>query len=136
VTDPVVYVPADAVDLVRQFLAERVPAKFPGVRVAANLSPKWTPTTMPAELVLFDDSGPMNWPVETRPQIRGTVWADGHATAVAVAGYALGLLLCHRVPGIAKILPSTALLEARDDRTGGLMCSFTVRTRVRTVPAT
>ncbi|WP_328660367.1 hypothetical protein [Nocardia salmonicida] len=134
-TDPGLYVPADAVGLVRVFLADRVPAKFPGVRVAANLSPRWTPTSLP-ELVLFDDSGPMNWPVETQPQIRGTVWADGHTTAHSIAGYALGLLLCRRVPGIAKILPGTALLEARDDSNGGLMCSFTVRTRVRTVPAT
>lgn len=134
-TDPVVYVPADAVAAVRVFLAERVPVKYANVRVASNLSPKWTPAA-PPELVVFDDSGPINWPVETRPQIRCTVWGNGHDIVHAIAGYALGLLLCHRVPGIAKILPGTSLLEARDEHNGGLMISFTVNTRTRTVPAT
>ena len=134
-SDPVVYVPADAAAAVRVFLAERVPTKFAGVRVAANLSPKWTPAMSP-ELVVFDDGGSMIWPVETRPQIRCTVWGNGRDITHAIAGYALGLLLCCRVPGIAKILPATALLEARDEHNGGLMTSFTVNTRTRTVPAT
>ncbi|WP_410877360.1 hypothetical protein [Nocardia sp. A7] len=134
-SDPVVYLPADPAAAVRVFLAERVPVRFAGVRVAANLSPTWTPTAAP-ELVVFDDGGPMNWPVETRPQIRCTVWGNGRDTARGIAGYALGLLLCHRVPGIAKILPGTSLLEARDEHNGGLMVSFTVNTRARTVPAT
>lgn len=133
-TEPVVYVPSDALASIRVFLAERIPARFPGVRVAVNLSPKWIPAN-PPELVLFDDSGPLKYPIETRPQIRCTVWADGRDTGRAIAGYALGLLLCHRVPGIAKVLPGTALLDARDDHNGGVMCSFTVNCRVRTVPA-
>lgn len=76
----------------------------------------------------------MNWPVETRPQIRVTVWADGRDAARAIAGYALGILLCYRVPDIAKVLPGTALIDDRDDRTGGWMAGFTVTARTRTTP--
>ncbi|MGN2634624.1 hypothetical protein ACTD5D_39780 [Nocardia takedensis] len=132
-TEPVL-VPGDPVTAVRLFLAPLVTAKYKGTRVAANLSPKWGPAAAP-ELVVFDDGGPLRYPVETNPQIRVTVWGSGHDVVWSIAGYALGLLLSRRVPGIAKVLPATGLLEARDDHTGGLMCSFTVRTRVRTVPA-
>lgn len=130
-----IYVPGDVLAPVQVFLGERIPARFPGVRVAQNLSPTWTPKD-PAELVLFDDSGPMNYPVETRPQVRATVWADGRSRAVEIAGVALGLLLCVKVPGVAKVLPGTALIDDRDEKTGGWLASFTVRTRLRTIAQT
>ncbi len=133
-TGPVL-VPGDPGPAVREFLAPLITAKYPSTRVAANLSPKWTPSTWAPELVVFDDGGPIRYPVETLPHVRITVWGSGHDVVWSIAGYALGLLLSRRVDGIAKVLPSTGLLEARDDRNGGLMCSFSVRTRVRTVPA-
>ena len=133
-TDPL-YVPGDALPAVRDHLAATVPGYTAGVRVATDLSPRWTPTTSPPELIVFDDSGPMRWPVESLQQIRCTVWAGDRPTASMIARFALGTLLCHRVPGIAKVLPGAAPLDARDDRNGGHMCSFTVVCRVRTVPA-
>ncbi|PPJ31909.1 hypothetical protein C5E45_32990 [Nocardia nova] len=130
-----IYVPDDPLVPFEEFLAARLAAKFANVRVAQNLSEGWQPGS-PPEVVLADDSGPMRYPVETLPQVRVTVWADGRTNARAIAGHALGLLLCVKVPGIAKVLPGTLLIDDRDDRTGGWFASFTVRTRVRTVPTT
>ncbi|MGI5222173.1 hypothetical protein [Nocardia sp. CA-290969] len=130
-----IYVPGDVLAPVQTFLASRIPDRFPGVQVRQSLSANWAPDSA-AELVLFDDSGPMRYPVETRPQVRATVWADGRSRAIEIAGHALGLLLCVKVPGVAKILPSTALIDDRDDRTGGWLASFTVRTRLRTTAQT
>lgn len=130
-----IYVPDDPLVPIEEFLTVRLAEKFAGVRVAQNLSDDWRPGH-PAEVVLEDDSGPMNYPVETRPQVRVTVWADGRDNARAIAGHALGLLLCITVPRIAKVLPGTALIDGRDDKTGGWFASFNVRTRLRTVPTT
>ncbi|CAM3038672.1 hypothetical protein [Skermania piniformis] len=126
-----VWVPTDPLPALREFLAERWAERDPRPRVALNLSSDWTRHTGP-EVVLADDSGPMRWPVETLPQLRVTVYAGGRSIARDVAGVTLGWLLCLRVPGIAKILPGAALIDARDPDTTGHVASFTVRARVRT----
>ncbi|WP_280371165.1 hypothetical protein [Nocardia wallacei] len=130
-----IFVPADPLVPIRQFLAVHIPQKFASVRVAQNLSTDWRPGS-PAEVVLYDDSGPMRYPVETRPQVRVTAWADGRTAARDIAAHALGLLLCIKVPGIAKVLPGTSLIDTRDSDTGGWMASFTVRCRLRTTAQT
>jgi hypothetical protein len=130
-----IYVPADPLAPVQAFLGEHMPPRYPGIRVAQNLSRDWSPSANP-ELVLFDDSGPMRYPVETLPTVRVTVWAAGRDAARDIAGHALGLLLCVRIPGVAKVLPHTSLIDDRDDKTGGWLASFTVRTRMRTTGRT
>mgnify|MGYP006876026219 CR=1 FL=1 len=127
-----VYVPADAVVPIVDWLAVELVVRFPGIVVSQALSRDWRPG-MPSEVVVADDGGGLRWPVTTDPTIRVTVWADGRDTARDIGGHTLGLLLCRRVPGIAQIRPSTALLDSQDSRNGGWLSTFNVRTRVRTV---
>lgn len=105
-----------------------------GVTIGHGLIEKWTTSSSP-HIAVFDDSGPMKWPIVTEPQLRITVWADGYDEARRICGLCLGLVLTHRIPGIAQVLPGASLLDSRDSRTGGQMVSFTARTRIRTVPA-
>lgn len=121
--------PRDAARPVRDFLAERV-VSTPGVTVALSLSPNWTPKSPPA-VVVFNDGGPVSWPVATKPTIRVTVWADGRDQAGDIGGMCMGWLLALRVPGV-KVSPGTALIYARDPKNGGIMASFTVNATVRT----
>lgn len=124
--------PRDATAPIVDFLADQVAQIDPAIEAALNLSPEWVPEHPPA-VVVFDDTGPVNWPVSTSPQIRVTVWADGRDRARDIAGKCLGWLLCSKVPGITHIGPGVGLLDGRDERNGGMTASFTVTTIVRTV---
>jgi hypothetical protein len=124
--------PRDATVPIKDFLADRVLAIDASISAALSLPSEWSPQDPPA-VVVFDDSGPVNWPVSTSPQIRVTVWADGRDRVRDIAGKCLGWLLCSKVPGIAHIGPGAALLDGRDERNGGFTASFTVTTIVRTV---
>ncbi|ORL01564.1 hypothetical protein A6F56_04390 [Prescottella equi] len=116
----------------KDFLTDQMVLIDPEITAALSLPSEWTPDDPPA-VVVFDDSGPVNWPVSTSPQIRVTVWADGRDRARDIAGKCLGWLLCSKVPGITHIGPGVGLLDGRDEQNGGLTASFTVTTIVRTV---
>ncbi|RVW06227.1 hypothetical protein [Rhodococcus spongiicola] len=124
--------PRDATVPVKDFLATQVQALDPAITTGLSLPKDWTPSDPPA-VVVFDDSGPVQWPVSTSPQIRVTVWAEGRTLAREIAGKCLGWLLCSKVPGIAHIGPGAGLLDGRDNSNHGFTASFTVTTRVRTV---
>lgn len=118
---------------IRDHLEFWVPKKYPDVTGYELRQPSgWNPDEDPPWLAVFDDSGPMRWPVETQPTLRVVVWSDSLTLSRDVAAYALGQTLSRRVEGFAKVLPGTRVLDARDTNNDGIMASYTVRTRVRT----
>ncbi|WP_454199589.1 hypothetical protein [Nocardia sp. Marseille-Q1738] len=127
--------PADPAKAAKNYLALAVPGMVaaPAPTFGMVVPKDWTPSSAP-HLAVFDDSGPARWPVTTRPLLRVTVWADGRDRSRAIAGAALGVLLSHRIPGIATITEPSLLLEARDSTNGGVLASFTVRAQARTLP--
>ena len=125
--------PADPARVVKDYLATVIPALVgsPAPTFGMVLPDAWTPTDAPV-VVVFDDTGPMTWPVTTSPTLRITTWAAGRDRSRLIAGRCLGVLLSHRIDGVATITQPTLLLEAVDDRNHGLMCSFTVSAQART----
>lgn len=115
-------------DHLRTWMAPRYPA-LGGYKL--RVDPDWSPENGPY-LAVFDDGGPMKWPVETDPTLRVVVWSDSLTLSRDIASYALGQTLSRRVEGLAKVLPGTRVLDSRDTTNGGIMASYTVRTRVRT----
>ena len=129
-TLPVTREPVDVARLVKDWLAADLASRFPELTVALELPASWSLGSDPV-LMVADDGGPLNmWPVATSPTIRCTSWTSGREPQYAYA--AMARLLTARIPGVAAVLPGSAFLEARDKATGGDLCSFTARTRVRT----
>lgn len=132
-TSPELRVPGPVIRPFVEFL-DGHQAKFgPTVTIGHGLRENWSPK-MPPHIAVFDDSGPMQFPIVTQPQIRITTWARDYDEARRITGLCLGLVLTHKIPGIAQVLPGASLSDARDSRTGGHMVTFTARTRIRTVP--
>ena len=122
--------PQDGAQIIKDWLAAQLADEFPELSVVIE-QVDWKFGNGPM-LVVADDSGPMNkWPVATSPTIRVTSWTTGRDRTYI--SRALGLLLGKTVPGVAAVLPSTGILDARDPKTDGDLASFTVRTRLRTV---
>lgn len=122
--------PVDAAQLIKDWAKTALVAPFPTLDVRMEHRDDWELGDNP-ELVVFDDSGPLDqWPVVTRPTIRVTTWTTGRD--VSIVNRVLGLMLCTSIPGIAQVLPGTAVIETRDSSSGADLASFTVRTRVRT----
>lgn len=119
----------------RDHLRTWLTPKFPSLTgYAVGMQPSgWNPDEDAPYLAVFDDSGPMKWPVETRPTLRVVVWSDSLTLSRDIAGYALGQTLSRKVDGFATVLPGTRVLDARDTNNSGIMASYTVRTRVRTL---
>lgn len=92
---------------------------------------QWSPKSIP-HVGIFDDGGASSWPVASSPLLRVTVWSDGRTRSRHIAGWVMGVLLAHRIPGITNVREPSALLDARDPKNKGLMASFTVHTTVRT----
>lgn len=129
--------PGEAAVPVKDFLASRLAVSQPGVKAALNLDSNWVPdeggvVSDPA-VVVFDDSGPLDWPVSSNHQIRITVWSNSRTHSRAIAKLCLGWLLCVKVPGITHVSPGSNLIDDLDPNNGGLMASFTVNAKVRTV---
>lgn len=102
--------------------------------VSLGLPDEWTPDS-PPHVGVFDDGGPLRWPVYTKPRLRLTVWADGRDRLREVAGMCLGVLLAHRIEGLAVVNDPTPLIEnGSRDANGALVASFTVAAIVRTAP--
>lgn len=134
-TLPQVYEPGDALKPVKAFLIAEFAAAgapFDTVRVALNQD-GWEPGAADGpQLVLFDDGGPLEWPIDSRVTVRVTVWSTGRDLSRTIAHRAIGLLLCKRIPGVAQVLPGMSIMDARDSQTLAELATFTVRTRVRT----
>ncbi|WP_280441197.1 hypothetical protein [Nocardia brasiliensis] len=127
-------VPADPAKLLKDKLAAVVPGLVaaPAPTFGLVVPPSWT-THAPPHVGVFDDGGPNRWPVSTAPTVRVTVWAAGRDRARRIAGVCLGVLLSHRVEGVATITDPTGLVEALDPHNNGQMCSFTVTAQARTL---
>lgn len=126
--------PADPARIAKDYLATVVPALVggPAPTFGMVVPSSWTPAAAPV-VVVFDDSGPVLWPVCTSPTLRVTVWAAGRDRSRRIAGVCLGVLLAHRIPGIGSVTDPTGLVEAVDEHNAGVMCSFTVRAVARTL---
>lgn len=119
----------------KDHLKTTMAAKYPDLTYGLRLDGDWTPDAAPA-LVVFDDSGPVDSAmggrlIRTRPTLRVVVWSDSLTLSGKIAAYALGQTLSRRAEGFSQILPGTGLLDARDTNNGGIMVSYTVRTRLR-----
>lgn len=122
--------PVDVARIVKDWLKDDLATRFPTLAVRLELPSDWTLDSGPV-LVVADDGDPLViWPVGTSPTIRVTSWTSGRDRTYVHA--ALTRLLTARIPGIAKVLPGTGVLEARDSKTRGDLASFTVRARART----
>ncbi len=121
--------------LLKDHLKLHMSTKYPALTYGLGLDKDWTPAKPPA-LVVFDDSGPVDSAmggrlIRTRPTLRVVVWSDGLTLSGNIAAYALGQTLSRKAEGFSQILPGTGLLDARDTNNGGIMVSYTVRTRLR-----
>lgn len=128
-------VPSDPARIAKDHLAAVVPALVgpPAPTFGMVLPSTWSPDESAPAVVVFDDSGPLLWPVVTSPTLRITVWSDRRDRSRFIAGRCLGVLLAHRVSGIASITDPTGLVEDTDDHNRGRMASFTVRAITRTL---
>jgi len=125
--------PRDVARIVKDWLKADLATRFPTLSVALELPSNWTLGSGPVLLVEDDGDTLGMWPAATSPTIRVTSWTSGRELKYVHA--ALTRLLTQRIPGIAKLLPGTGILEARDDKTRGDLASFTVRARARTAVA-
>lgn len=127
--------PDDTAMRVKDYLKAQLPVHGESTAsVGLALPGKWT-SSEPPVVVVFDDGGPSEWPILTEPRIRVTVWASGRTLARSVAALCVGLLMSFDVPGVAHVRDPSSILDARDDHNGGIMASFTVAAKSRTVSA-
>ncbi|WP_054812104.1 hypothetical protein [Nocardia arizonensis] len=126
--------PADPAKVAKDYLAGVVPGLVaaPAPTFGLVVPPDWTPDDAP-RVVVFDDGGPTVWPAATSPSLRVTVWSAGRDRSRRIAGVCLGVLLAHRIPGIAAVTDPTGLVEDIDPNNRGVMASFTVRALARTL---
>ncbi|WP_378735523.1 hypothetical protein [Nocardia brasiliensis] len=126
--------PGDPAKAIKDYLAAVLPGivAAPASTVGMVLPSNWSTSSAPA-VVVFDDGGEVRWPVTTAPTVRVTVWATGRDRSRTIASRCLGVLLAHKVPGVATITRPTSLLEAVDESNHGVMTSFTVRALARTI---
>lgn len=128
--------PGDPAARIQEFTADEVVPLLDGRDRSASFTlgmpdTKWTPDRAP-HIGIFDDSGPVRWPIYTAPLIRVTAWSDGRGRARHIAALTMGALLSRVVPGIASIREPSSILDARDPTNAGFTASFTIRTTVRT----
>lgn len=120
----------DVPDIICDWLTADLAGRFPELVVSLELG-DWALHTSPPMLLITDDGDPMGLPVEvgTTPTTRITSWTTGRNRRYIHA--AMARLLTTPIPGIAKLLPGTGVLDTRDPTTGGDLASITVRARAR-----
>lgn len=121
-----VYVPQDVLPPVKAFLVDEM-----AIDVRQNV-PENYKLSDPPFLLIANDGGPMEYPVFTRPTVRLTAYASGRDEAVRLAGKAMGLMLCRRVPGIANVRPGSNLIDGRDEISKAFFASTTILVSIRT----
>ncbi|WGH20046.1 tail terminator [Gordonia phage Tarzan] len=128
-----VYVPSDVARAFVDFYDTALVDRWSTLVCGTVLESNWSPAAGTPYLVVFDEGGGVTPPIITSPTQRVTVWHKDRDVARAIAARALGLALCRRIPGVAKVLPGTSLIVDRDSRNGARVASFTVRTRARMI---
>lgn len=110
-------------------------------RVADEVPANWVAQTSVPLITVNDDGGPVTWPLWARTTIRITSYANGKQTAKQVRAKSLGALMAAPPTGI--YLPTGApanggigYTEARDEKTGADVASFTVTATVPTQTVT
>jgi hypothetical protein len=121
----------DVPNLICDWLAADLAGRFPELSVALELPANWAPHVSGPVLLVEDDGDPMGLPhrLGTTPTTRITSWTTGRDRRYIHA--AMARLLTTPITGIAKVLPGTGVLDARDPTTGGDLASITVRARAR-----
>lgn len=126
-----VYVPADPADTLVDWFADQLVDRWPDLDTGLTLPTEWSPAAGRPFLIVADDGGSVTVPILTTSTQRVTVWHKDRDVARAIAGRALGLALCTRIPGIATVRPGLGLLDSLDSRNNARVCSFTLRIRAR-----
>ena len=123
--------PVDVPDTIQTWLGPQLAARFPELDVVLSLPPGWELHSSRPCIVVEDDGDPLLLPVRvgTTPTTRLTSWTTGRDRRYIHA--AMSLLLTTHIPGIAKLLPGTGVLDARDPTTEADLASITVRVRAR-----
>jgi hypothetical protein len=103
-------------------------------RVAAEVPDDWDLATGGPLLTVYDDGGPLNWPILSLHIVRVTVWGNGQDLVKLIARRAAGFLHDNIPEGLEDIhtTKGTAIITTRDPDTGADLASFTVTATVRT----
>ena len=108
--------------------------EHPTATVVLEVSDAYRPSPTTPMVLVADDGGPdLLHRIFAQPTIRVTVFAAGRTQARAICADIGGWLLANRPAGIARIRNVSAILEAKDDKTGAFMASITMPTIVRPV---
>lgn len=126
-----VYVQADPALVIHQFLEVQLPALLPGVECGLQVPTEWSRGASAPFVGIFDDSGPVTWPIASNHRIRITTWAIDRPTARRITSVVTGVLLARRIPGIGRINDPSGIIEARDSINSGFMASATVNALAR-----
>ncbi|MFH5209270.1 hypothetical protein ACHIPZ_13850 [Antrihabitans sp. NCIMB 15449] len=128
-------VPGDPARAAKDHFTSVLPGLVSGTdpTVGLTVPSGWDKETSPAHVGVFDDGGPSVWPITTTPRLRVTVWSNSRTRSREIAGLCVGVLLAHRIPGIAAVTDPSSILDARDPDNGGHMASITVDAVARTL---
>ena len=129
-------VPGEMAQPVKDHLAATLPpilgAAHP-VTVSLGVPADWTAAQSKPHIGVFDDGGALQWPILARPRLRLVVWSNSRSESRFIAGRCLGVLLTHRIPGVANVIGPTALIDGRDPHNQALTAEFYATVLVRTV---
>ena len=126
-------VPGEMAQPIKDYLAATLPGLLSEpVTVSLGLPSNWTEQSTP-HVGVFDDSGPMSWPIMSSNRLRLVVWAGDRTVARRIAGRCAGVILTHRIPGIANVIDPSTLTDGRDPNNGGTTAEWYATVRVRTV---
>lgn len=127
-------VQADPAKSVKNALVGYLDDEHPTATAVLEVPDDYRPTLTTPLVLVADDGGPdLLHRIFAQPTIRVTVFAVGRTQARAICADIGGWLLANRPAGIARIRNVSAVLEAKDDKTGAFMASITVPTIVRPV---
>lgn len=124
-----VRVQADPLPSMRQWLEDHTTVD---ADIRADLPETWTPGDRPV-VIIADDAGPVTWPIKSRHTIRVTGWGADRVLTRRMVAKAVGELHGARVPGLVILKASGAVIESRDNATGGRIASALMTITARTV---
>jgi hypothetical protein len=128
-------VPGEMAQPIKDHLAAVLPglAGVPAVSVSLGVPRDWTPTKSNPHIGVFDDSGPMQWPIVASHRLRVVVWSNSRTLSRLIAGRCLGVVLAQKIAGIANVIDPSTLTDGRDPINTGTTAEFYATVRVRTV---
>ena len=127
-------VPGEMAQPIKDYLAANLPGLLPSDQFTVSLGvpANWTEQSKP-HIGVFDDNGPLAWPIVAKHRLRLVVWAGDRTVARRIAGRCAGVILAHRIPGIANVIDPSTLTDGRDPHNGGTTAEWYATVRVRTV---